>query len=141
MAKNGIIRTIYLYLFSIVGLVLIIVSGVRFIDMGLKAFIFTQADEEQKFYYNEAPYRPVAKEKISENEGEQVCLSEEESQAVIEWSQQYEEWKNQRTDFDYITTRRHRDASISLAMLLIGLPVYLYHWGTIKKDIKRSKEA
>ena len=34
------IRTIYLYLFALLGLALLTIGGVRFVDMGLKAFVF-----------------------------------------------------------------------------------------------------
>lgn len=33
--------------------------------------------------------------------------------------------------------QRKRQVSNSLAMILVGAPVYLYHWGTIKKENKR----
>jgi len=45
---KNIIRTIYLYIFALLGLVLVIIGGVRFVDMGLKAFVFTKAEEEDK---------------------------------------------------------------------------------------------
>ena len=34
---------------------------------------------------------------------------------------------------------RQRTASISVAMLVVGLPLYLYHWGTIQKEFRKSK--
>ena len=107
MSKTKLIRTIYLYLFSLVGLVLIIIAGVRFIDMGLKAWIFTEADRSE-YRFEIAPKRfvedgtPVAEE-----------LSEEEQIA--------------RQD-KLITQQRQRNAANSLAMLIIGVPLYLYHW-------------
>ena len=51
-AKNKehypLIRTIYLYLFALVGLALLISGSVRFVNMGLKAFVFTKAEQDMK---------------------------------------------------------------------------------------------
>ena len=49
MGKHSLIRTIYLYLFACLGLVLLTIGGVRFLDMGLKAFVFTKAEQEQRY--------------------------------------------------------------------------------------------
>lgn len=107
-------RTIYIYLFSLVGLVLVVIAGVRFIDMGLKAWVFTEADSF--IYYDYA--RPVALE--GEKAIAQPTPAEQEAMQKKQTTQQ-----------------RQRDASNSLAMLIVGLPLYLYHWrmaGKQKED-------
>lgn len=117
MSKITLIRTIYVYLFSLVGLVLMIIAGVRFIDMGLKAWVFTEADNYA--YYDYA--RPM----VLDAEGKAVAeeLSKEEQEAAH---------KKQ------IARERQRDASNSLAMLIVGAPLYVYHWRLAGK--KREEE-
>jgi hypothetical protein len=39
-----IIKLIYIYIFSAIGLILIITGTVRLIDLGLKVYVFKQAD-------------------------------------------------------------------------------------------------
>ena len=39
------IRKIYLYLFSLIGLVLVVIGCVQLVNLGLKAYIFTAADQ------------------------------------------------------------------------------------------------
>ncbi len=102
MEKHSLIRTIYLYLFACLGLVLLTIGGVRFLDMGLKAFVFTKAEQEQRY-------------------GTKPPLSDE-------------------PEVSYVTAKRHEDASLNLSLILIGLPLYLYHWRTIKKETKEKKE-
>ncbi len=111
------IRTIYLYLFSLVGLVLVIIAGVRFIDMGLKAWVFTEADNYVSYDY--ARPAPVAGEKPV------VEPSKEEKEAI----------QKKQTN-----QQRQRDASNSLAMIIVGLPLYLYHWrmASKRKDEENS---
>ena len=53
--KYHLIRKIYLYTFSLVGLVLVVIGGVRLVGLGLKAFVFTKAD----VYYEYPMARPM----------------------------------------------------------------------------------
>lgn len=133
MKHYPLIRTIYLYLFALLGLMLLIIGGVRFVDMGLKAFVFTKAEEEQRLMYEQplsVPYPVQRIEEIQDEEG----LSEEEKATIKQWLADYKEWKEKRSKIDPITARRHRDASLNLALILIGLPLYLYHWQIIKRE-------
>lgn len=135
--KHSLIRTIYLYLFALVGLALVIVGTVRFLDMGLKMFVFTHAEDPEKIqraYYPSLPV-PVAKVENLEESGE---LTEEEITTLKAWLADYEEWQTQEAQIDYLSSKRHRDASTNLALLLAGLPLYLYHWRIIRKETKNA---
>ena len=135
MEKQSVIRTIYLYIFSLLGLVLLIIGGVRFVNMGLKAFVFTQADEQQRIDFLRPPlYQIETLQKISD--GELSQLSAEEKTQIKSMIQSYEAWLERSNEVDPLTSRRHKDASISLAMMLIGLPLYLSHWKMTKKESK-----
>jgi len=134
MDKHSLIRTIYLYAFALLGLVLLVISGIRFLDMGLKAFVFTKADDQQKLEYMRPPvYCSIeALEKIGEG-GE---LTEKEGTELARLLVDYKAWEEIESDVDPITSRRHRDASFNLSMILIGLPLYIYHWRIIKTSYK-----
>lgn len=133
MEKHSLIRTIYLYAFALLGLVLLTISGIRFLDMGLKAFVFTKADERMKIEYAR-PIMPYSYEKIKGLETEEVSLTNEEATQVKQIIQEYENWEERSKKVDSVTSNRHRTASSSLAMILIGLPLYLYHWKVIKRE-------
>ena len=137
MTHYPLIRTIYLYLFALVGLTLLIIGTVRFVDMGLKAFVFTKAEQEQRLY-NRQPPIPVQIERakvISEEDN----LSEEEVLLARQWLADYENWQEESSKIDIITVRRHRDASINLSMILVGLPLFFYHWRIIRRETKDQK--
>jgi hypothetical protein len=137
MEKHSLVRTVYLYIFAMLGLVLLTIGGVRFADMGLKAFVFTKADEEQRLYNKQPSFAPMPTDKIESLASDsQTTLSESERQSIQQWLSDYKNWQEQRANIDPITAQRHRDASLNLALILIGLPLYLYHWATIKKDAK-----
>ena len=134
-----IIRTIYLYLFTIIGLILLVIGGTGLIDMGLKMFVFTKADREQQLYRAQPtmPYTVVRIEKAQEDEG----FSEEEKESIKQWLNDYEVWKKENEEFNYIESERQEDASRNLAFILIGLPLYLFHWKIIKRELKNREEA
>ncbi len=136
MQHHPLIRTIYLYLFSLLGLVLLTIAGVRFLDMGLKAFVFTKADEEQRLYKMQPPM-PVAIEKVQVAANGKE-LSQDERNQMKQFLADYERWKNENDKFDPVKSQRQRDASFNLAMIIIGLPLYLYHWKIIKKETKKE---
>lgn len=136
--QHSLVRTIYLYLFTLLGLVLLTIGGVRFVDMGLKAFIFTKAEEEQRLIYRQPPI-VYSVEKIEKLQNEE-SLSEEEKTAIKQWLTDYKEWQERISKIDHVDSKRHKDASSNLAMILIGLPLYLYHWGIIKRELRRQEK-
>lgn len=102
------LRLLYLYLFSFVGLLITVIGSVQLIDLGLKTYIFKVSEYT---YYSE----PVA------IDGKQTISKEEmDKRNIIEQSNQ-----------------RKRQLSTSLSMILIGTPLYLYHWKTIKTENKK----
>ncbi len=137
------IRTIYLYLFALIGLGLLIYGGISFINMGLRAFIFTATDEQEKIMHLQPPMRwgiPIEDIKEKTEQEEKICLTEEQKTEIERWLVDHRNWEERRIEIDPVTARRHREASTNLAMILIGLPLYLYHWQIIKKETKNKEE-
>lgn len=133
MAKTNtrypLIRTIYLYIFSLLGLTLITIGTVRFVNMGLKMFVFTQADEDQRYMY-EPPMMPYSAPMMDRG-GKRAPEQEQ-------WTEEYKRWQEKRANVDRLAVRRHQDASINIALILVGLPLYLYHWRIIQKETKET---
>lgn len=100
------LRLLYLYLFSFVGLLITIIGGIQIVDLTLKTYVFKVS--EYTYYPEPIPV-----------EGGKPTISAEDSKRRSE-----EEANNQRK----------RQLSNSLAMITIGVPLYLYHWKTIKKE-------
>ncbi len=120
MSKNSIIRKIYLYLFSLVGLVLITIGGVQLVNLGLKTYVFTKADRYYEY--------PAAKPASTVPNGK-TTVAEPSKEQIDEYQ------KNQQA------SQRQREVSIALSMIIIGTPLFLYHWNRIKKDQKEEAAA
>jgi len=137
MKSRTIIRSLYLYIFALVGLVMLAIGGVRLLDLGLRALIFTEAEQQERMFSRPqpppVPVRDVDTAAVAE-------LSAEERQRVRQWMQEYQEWEDLNEDVDPVLARRHRDASSGLALILIGFPIYFYHWRLIRKDAADSPD-
>jgi hypothetical protein len=140
MNGPGIIRTVYLYLFALLGLVLATIGAVRLADMTLRQTLFPQADEEQRYYARQPPMPPIrVPERHAGAEGDSITLDEraltpEERAALRQWTAEYEDWRERSRQFDPVASRRARDASTSIAFLGVGIPLYLFHWRLIRRD-------
>ena len=140
MKAHPIIRTIYLYLFALVGLAMAVVGTSRLVDIGLKQYIFTKADED---IYRVMPTEPPSPKSYLVTQGltdeQKRGLTEGQKKAMVQWEIDYENWQaSQRTQpkIDYKTSQTQRNASSALSMIFVGLPLYLYHWSVIKRDKK-----
>lgn len=140
MQHYPLIRTIYLYLFALLGLVLLTIGGVRFVDMGLKAFVFTKADEEQRLMRKTAPFAPVGIERLDKAVAEKNAadLTADEKNSLRAWLVDYKQWQEQSGKIDPITAERHRNGSMNLALILIGLPLWVFHWRLIRRETKNA---
>lgn len=122
MDRKEIIRTIYLYIFSVVGLVLIVIGCVRLSDLALKKYVFKKA--EQNINYPIYPMKAVPDGKTNEQ-----ALTPEEQEKYNRDQKEAEEKQRE--------SQRARTASESIAMIIVGTPLFFYHWKTIQKDKSR----
>lgn len=99
------IKLLYLYLFSFIGLLISVIGSIQLVDLGLKVYVFKGADT---YEYS----RPVKVEGM-----EEIDYEEEKAMQERERNRQ-----------------RQRQASTAIAMLLVGIPLYKYHWKLIQKE-------
>lgn len=105
-------------------------------NMGLKAWVFTQADEEQRLWQKQPPMPAFTEKRVETamKEGKIENITEDEKMAMEQWLASYGTWKQQQEKFDPVTSQRHRDAASSLSYILVGLPLYLFHWRIIRRE-------
>lgn len=109
------IRLLYLYLFSFIGLLIAVIGTVQLVDLGIKVYVFNEADRYD--IYPRTKLTPA---------GTDVPLTDEEIKAQ-------QEIQNNEVD-----RQRQRQASTALAMILVGAPLYKYHWSLLKKEDKKK---
>lgn len=120
MNKHPLIRKIYLYLFALIGLTLVTIGAVRLVTLGLKVYVFTRAD--QFYNYPQPRAIPAPPEKLKDYTASPGEVAQPSQTEIDEYN------KNQ------LATNRQNEAAGAIAMIIVGLPLYLYHWGKVKKD-------
>jgi hypothetical protein len=104
------VKKIYIYLFSAIGLVVFIIGSTQLINLGLKTWVFTKAD----LFYD----YPLAPQ------------TDKDSQSVEIDRQKLEEYQK-----NTLASRRQQEASSALAMVIVGAPLFLYHWRLARKEM------
>ncbi|HEV8600996.1 MAG TPA: hypothetical protein VGQ87_00150, partial [Patescibacteria group bacterium] len=106
MAFNLTLRKSFLYIFATVGLVISIIGAVSLINLAIKSYILTKADN---YCYNYAYPMSVDKE------GKSIELTQQQK------DEQKKQCEEQRT------SQKQSQAANAIAMLIVGLPLYGYH--------------
>ena len=140
--SKSLIRTIYLYLFSLVGLFIVVFGSIGLIKLALTTWVFPKAD-----YYPRVskPLMITETQNKALIQGLEKCenscdLSQADKKALSSWLSDYQEWKSEQIDPKQEISRRHqRQAAQDVAMLIVGLPLFLYHWALIKKSVRKVK--
>ncbi len=102
------LRLLYLYLFSFVGLLIVVIGSIQMVNLALKYTIFKDVDTYEVYM---AP-------KIAGEVAEPIEVQKE----------------RQARD---VTRQRQREFINAFSMLVVGTPLYLYHWRMIKKEGKK----
>lgn len=127
------IRPIYLYLFALLGLILITIGSVQLVGLGLRSYVLTEADAEARMRYMHEPPMAMAPDRAERLQSD-TTLDEATRRALQRWAQDYERLQERRDSIDPVRSQRQREAAGAIALLLVGLPLYLYHWRTIRRE-------
>ena len=134
---SPIIRTIYLYIFALVGLIIVIVGSIRAFTMGLEVFIFKDVDKQERIDYA----RPLSTSYVDglKKAQDDESFTEDEQETIRAWLADYEAWKIESESFDHVSAGRQKETASILANIFVGFPLYLYHWSLIKRETKDKK--
>ncbi len=138
-SRSWTVRTVYLYVATLVGLGLIIGGGVQAFELVLKATILTQADAEEQLWAKQPPM-PYALDAVRDAEKLDE-LTDQQKAMIAQWLVDYERWSEQQEQLDVVKARREQRAASALGLLFVGIPVYLYHWLTIRRELGRPGDG
>lgn len=137
MQKIPWIRIVYLYLMTTIGIVVFVIGSITMINSILKTFVFKQADLN---YYSRPPeIYLVNQEKQATILTECDDLTQEDKENISAWLNDYENWKKIDENKMQITAQRQREFANSIAMIVVGFPLYFIHWAIIKKERRKDE--
>lgn len=109
------LKKAYLYLVSIISLVIMVVGAIMLINMALKTWVLTKADQD---FYSQPCY---AGKPAVPNEST-TCTVEEEA-------------RQKQMQSDARSAQKQRDAAQAIAMLVVAWPVWYFHWRMAKREV------
>lgn len=131
--KGKLIRTIYLYLASLISLIFVAAGAGNLLNTGLKAAFFPEA--EKKSYYECTAQPPVyGCESLKDS-----AKNETQAKEIDALLKDYDNWKKENSGQPCISAARQNRIVDALTMLIIAIPIFLFHWNIIKKE-KAEKE-
>jgi len=155
MSEKTTIRTVYLYLFALIGLGLSMIGLVMMVNILLKTHVFKNANVTNPYSYSDTPIflsdsyyeKEYKKVETIKAQATEIGLTEEDKESIESWLEDYKTWKEKeenRSKFeaarDYTKEQNARNMSTAISLIVIGLPIYLVHWLFITSDIKKYKE-
>lgn len=122
---KSIIRTIYLYMVTAIAIVLILISSIGLLNLLLKEYVFEikSWEEMQDFSYQ---CDPKVMDPIGVQNKTVATKTAEEIESCIA--------KKQLEASEQAKNRKLEDLTWFISMLVVALPIYLFHWGVIQRD-------
>lgn len=117
-SKVSFIKNIYLYLVSFVALFMIVFSVADMVNIGLKTFLFPKADSYGYYPEPACPVLPDENATSTDPRGKDYCVSKEE---------------RERAEKENRSAQRQRDLVRDISFLIVGLPLFAYHWMIIRR--------
>ena len=115
------IKKVYLYMVSLISLVILVIAAIILLNLALKTWVFTKADEG--YYY---PAKPYCAE-VKNPDGSMAAM--EPACSDPNWEQ-----KERETEMNRRKAQKQSEASNAIAMILVATPVFLYHWKLARKE-------
>jgi len=129
-----VIRNVYLYLVAMIGLVVFIFGAVGIINNIFQNYVFkVDYDNYTEPYPLKGGTCTMQYPDPADREGKRLIspTTQEVAECAARMEQQKVQNRNNRIGMDF---------SISIAQIVVGLPIWLFHWGIIQKEYKRKEE-
>ncbi len=137
--KLNSIRNFYFYLVALIALMMIVWGTANLINLGLTTWVFKTADKADDW----APPVPYMITEMKADEtvarcAEKCDLTVDEKQQIQNWLADYKNWQNQQGIMK--VARKQKNAVRDISMLVVGIPLFLWHWKIVSKESGETKE-
>ncbi|MSU75508.1 MAG: hypothetical protein EXS55_03280 [Candidatus Magasanikbacteria bacterium] len=125
--KSTLIKNLYLYLVCFVALMMVVIATGDVIQIILKKYIFTKADQDYYSYPTSdcgaimpkgAPPIPAMPEGVKSPTPEECKQRETEARKQSD---------------DNRASQRQRDLVRDISFILVGVPLFVYHWSVVRR--------
>jgi len=126
-----IVRTIYLYTVALISLIFLCVGIGNIVNTSLKAYVFPEAEKKDYYACNTQPYFLSS---VDLQKMKATAPTIDQQTQIDNLLRDYENWQKENTGETCIKAERQKKQVDASTMILIALPLYLFHWRIIKKE-------
>lgn len=126
-----IIRNVYLYLMAMIGMITLIFGLVTAVNNVFSNYVFQVNDSYYAYPVGSGPCDQLSP--VSPDPTQKKVELTTQQIADCEANVQKNNDMNRKNNIG-------REFSISIAQILVGLPIWFFHWGIIQKESKRKEE-
>jgi hypothetical protein len=120
MSKTQIIKTVYFYMVSLIALMMVVFSTADLINLGLKTWVFPKASLNE---WREPPCSAMIIKDPTIDQTDEM------------YQQRLQQCEAGRMDEgEAIAIRNQQSAVRDISFLAVGIPLFLYHWVTIRRE-------
>jgi len=139
-AGRSVVRPSYFYFVALGSLLMMVIAGGFLVNLVLKTWIFPSAGEADKATRYSEPIAVRLSEESAVHSivdcGEACSLDKETVALASQWVTDYGEWQEVSTkSYDNV----HRQAASTIPYIIVGLPLFWYHWNVVRKESKDKK--
>jgi len=139
--RRSVVRPSYFYFVALSSLLMMVIAGGVLVNLTLKTWVFPSAGEADKSTrYNEPIEMRLAEESSVQSivDCGQACgINENTISLASQWITDYGEWQEAATvSYDNV----HRQAASTIPFIIVGIPLFWYHWSTIRKESGMKNE-
>lgn len=134
--KSKLIRTIYLYVAALISLIFTAVGAGTLLNTGMKYYLFSEAEKKSYWECNQQPPM-LGGPDVS---AYKTIATEDQKKQLDQLLEDYKNWRENSVGEKCLKPARQNKIVDALTMLIIALPIFLFHWGIIMKE-KNEKET
>lgn len=141
-SERSVIRPTYFYFVALGSLVMMVIAGGFLINIALKTWVFPQAGQVDEAASKAVPIEITpSPEKAGVQSiitcGEKCGLDKETIDLAKQWATDYDSWQK---EVSRPASNTQRSAAASIPYVVLGIPLFWYHWSVTRKESKERKE-
>lgn len=144
--EHGVIRPAYFYFISLASLLMIVIAGGMLINLALKTWVIKNADQPNQPYAvsqmvkSSAPSSAIYSETAALQSvidcGAKCGIEDKTVTLAKQWLVDYSDWQKVSADYN----NKQRQAASAIPFVLLGIPLFWYHWSVVRKESREKKE-
>ncbi len=139
------VKGAFLHAVSLVMLAFIVVSVIYLLQLGLRSWVFTKA-QDPYHYISPPPTLYLSSDKATSGPvlygcSEKCEFSDVDKEQLKSWKESYQEWKKDQSGTSSVTLQRKRNLVNASSFLIVALPLYWWFFFVmLQKEAKKARD-